>query len=719
MTIHVHDLTGCAPVPLASYLSGLGILRLVGEQADPQARGWWEHDAFRLATALDPEELTTFFLERYAPTPIIAPWNGGSGFYPGDQQDGIAAIESDDSPRLASYRDAIEAGRALVGDADQRPSDDAKTTLIARLRRALSPTACAWLDACVVLADGAKPGYPSLLGTGGNDGRFDFTNNFMQRVAYLLLDEEGRRRSPHLFEAAVRDRSTHDLLAASAGQADPTTAGGENMASTSVKARRVNPWTFVLMLEGAVVFAGAVSRRLAAGRLPKAAAPFAVHANPVGYASAAEESAGRGEQWMPLWRRPATATEVTGMIAEGRAQVGRRGVEDPVDFGRAVARLGVARGIDEFVRYGYIERNGRANLAIPLSRWQVRPAAGQRLLDEIAGWLEGLRRAGRHERAPAAFARTVRAVDSAVLLTCRRPGLPGSWQELLRALARAEERMIRTPRFTAEQRLAPLPRLSAEWARRADDGSPEFALARAVATQRIAGHRSIRCLLVPLAEGGGRPRFEVASDRIRSGPDQLPADADLVATLRHIVRRARLEAEAPSSGFPLHGRCGVDEATVGALLRGELDEARVRDLVRATAAIRTDEDAADDRPHASQTQEAPGLPAAWELIRLAAMPTAIADGLRVPTVRDDPAVTALLASGRVHDAAAAARRRLVAAGIIPHVRVAVGESHDGPRLAASLAVPLGFTDWRRLVRRSTRPVDDVAADAAADASITP
>jgi len=56
VTIHVHDLTGCAPVPLASYLSGLGILRLVGQQADPQARGWWEHDTFRLATALHPED---------------------------------------------------------------------------------------------------------------------------------------------------------------------------------------------------------------------------------------------------------------------------------------------------------------------------------------------------------------------------------------------------------------------------------------------------------------------------------------------------------------------------------------------------------------------------------------------------------------------------------------------------------------------------------------
>lgn len=36
--IHIHKLDGCAPTPLAHYLKALGILRLVAEQADPNAR---------------------------------------------------------------------------------------------------------------------------------------------------------------------------------------------------------------------------------------------------------------------------------------------------------------------------------------------------------------------------------------------------------------------------------------------------------------------------------------------------------------------------------------------------------------------------------------------------------------------------------------------------------------------------------------------------------
>jgi len=74
-------LKGCAPVPLAHYLKALGIFRLVAEQVEPSIKGYWIGDSFRLKTEMDRESLKTFFLEKYRPTPIVAPWNGGSGFY--------------------------------------------------------------------------------------------------------------------------------------------------------------------------------------------------------------------------------------------------------------------------------------------------------------------------------------------------------------------------------------------------------------------------------------------------------------------------------------------------------------------------------------------------------------------------------------------------------------------------------------------------------------
>jgi CRISPR-associated protein Csx17 len=56
-----HELAGCAPVPLAAYLKALGVLRVLGSQADPGARGAWRADTFVLTTRLDRPALLEFF----------------------------------------------------------------------------------------------------------------------------------------------------------------------------------------------------------------------------------------------------------------------------------------------------------------------------------------------------------------------------------------------------------------------------------------------------------------------------------------------------------------------------------------------------------------------------------------------------------------------------------------------------------------------------------
>ena len=43
-----------------------------------------------------------------------------------------------------------------------------------------------WMDAAMVLEDDGTPKYPALLGSGGNDGRLDFTNNFMKRLGEVF-----------------------------------------------------------------------------------------------------------------------------------------------------------------------------------------------------------------------------------------------------------------------------------------------------------------------------------------------------------------------------------------------------------------------------------------------------------------------------------------------------------------------------------------------------
>ncbi len=100
-------LEGCSTQPLASYLKALAVFRITAGQADHAAAGFWQDGAFVLETELDTEGLIDFILNRYSPTPIVSPWNGGSGFWPNDNREGMDRILRSDDPRFSGYREVI------------------------------------------------------------------------------------------------------------------------------------------------------------------------------------------------------------------------------------------------------------------------------------------------------------------------------------------------------------------------------------------------------------------------------------------------------------------------------------------------------------------------------------------------------------------------------------------------------------------------------------
>ena len=123
-------LKGCTPEPLMSYLKTLGVFRLVAEQADPDARLYWSDGVAHLTSRFDRDRLETFLLEGYRPTPITAPWNGGSGFYGGGAEP-LDAIARSTAERLVPYRETIARIRGLVPKG--KPKDDEKSALLLRL----------------------------------------------------------------------------------------------------------------------------------------------------------------------------------------------------------------------------------------------------------------------------------------------------------------------------------------------------------------------------------------------------------------------------------------------------------------------------------------------------------------------------------------------------------------------------------------------------------
>ena len=371
--LHQLELRGCAPEPLMAYLKALGIFRLVAEQKDKDARTYWQNDEFVLRSTLDRNAMVEFFLNEYQPTPIVSPWNGGSGFHPKDNSKALDTILALESPRFQLWNEVISTGKEIL--AQQGPSK--KEWVLAQCRTRFPDEALDWLDATYVLtSDGSK--FPPLLGTGGNDGRLEFSNNFMQNIV-LALNLEARRNGPTIIRnqlvAAVFNEGSPELLKRSNGFYNPGSVGGANSSVGFDGDALTNPWDYVLMFEGALLFAGATARRLSPQSSSKAVFPFTVDNSAAGYGTSADSEYGasaRAEFWAPLWDQPVNLYELDHLVSEGRAQLGRRQVSNGTNFARAVAGLGTERGVAQFQRYGFLARNGLAYLATPLGRFHVR-----------------------------------------------------------------------------------------------------------------------------------------------------------------------------------------------------------------------------------------------------------------------------------------------------------------------------------------------------------
>jgi len=677
-------LTGCAPEPLAAYLKALAILRLVAEQADPDARGAWRPEGFLLTSKLDQDGLLEFFLDRYAPTPIIAPWNGGSGFHPKDNSKALDVLAGATSPRFAGYREAIRRARdvlAQLGLRDKPDKTTKETAVLPRLRSELDDATLEWLDAAIVLT-GDGPKYPPLLGTGGNDGRLDFTNNQMQRLVQVLLceDDRERARSQLWLASAVMGSPATDLQSGAIGQFHPAAAGGANAGPGFSREALANPWDYIFMLEGALLFAAAATKRLEGTANAGMAYPFMVASTGSGYASAsATDTQGtRNELWLPIWTSPSTIRELRLLLSEGRAKVGERSARTGVDFAVALSSLGVDRGIASFIRYGFHARNGLAYFATPLGRMTVKRRKGVDLLAPLDQWLQQFRWKGMGEKSPASIRRAGRNLEESIVDLCS--GRTQGPLDVLMALGALDQALS----VSRKHEVAPIPPLSKAWLARCDDGSQEFELACSLAST------GIRERMVRVRWNKHWAWQEPDDGRTVWGGGSLVDN--LIAALR------REDVESVRSPTPTVGSHRIEPSfsALQAFLQGDTDDDKLARILQGLAIVdfRTD---APSRRH--QATDRPRMSACFPLLALAHSRLPFPD-IKLPRT---PALVARIAAGDAGAATALAVRRLRGAGLMPRVDRVVEPRWRARRVAAALMFPLGEAALARLAQRALQP----------------
>lgn len=710
---HELVLAGLRPSPLASYLAALGVLRLVAEQADEGARGWWRGDRFVLRSALDRGGLLRYFLDDYAPSPVLAPWGARSGFYGGSSErsarEALIMIEQGMDERFLSLRQAIEGTRQCLAELGINAKSDidevGQPALVEALRATLSDDAVAWLDAVYVLTTAGRA-LPPLLGTGGNEGSGSYSSQFNRAVVIALLR---RRHDPDLQSLLFADQR-------------PERGANVALLQFAPEATSVNPWHVLLCLEGALTFRSAITRRLEDSTIQgKAAFPFTADPTPAGFSSAPRQikrgtsdpgETIRAELWLPLWHQPAGLRQIEALFSEGRADLGRRRAKSGLDFARAAASLGVDRGIRAFERFVIAERRGQSNFAMSVGRQPVRFAPNALLLHDLDQWLEVFQRRAGSKDAPEGVRRAARRIEAAIFEVCRASG-PIPMQRLLVALGEAEAAMAARLPWTTDPKkesLRPVPLLRPSWIDAVDDGSSELRLAASLASTRaLYGGREhwLRENLEPVSvtrSARGRLRVDWKTD---AGRDVAFKGADLTDALNRLMaRRVLLAARTGATTFGDRGILTAPLAAVAELIEQRLDESRLHDLIRGCLLI---DWASPGRPlvRGDDGEKSPWYPGAfYSLLKLCFAGRSLGRELEIPV---QPSIHRLAAGGRGAAASAAAMRRLRGSGLLPLVSSLDAGGELARRAAAAQVFPLSeasLDSLRRQVIRSEEREQD-------------
>lgn len=694
-------ISGGSSGSLIGYLKGLGLLRVVARQADSAARACWREGTLELHSALDSAGLVEFLLERWVPAPVVSPWNGGSGFFPKDNVAAFTAVEQNDSPRLAPFRAAIAASRAALARAGltEKPEPRvAKPALLRELRATLADDGVEWLDAAIIMV-GAGIGFPPLLGSGGNDGRYDVANNYAQAVAFALSlggDERGRQNAASALQVGLW-QAPGSLRKMSLGHlwrdASPVNSPAGEADSLG------NPWDLALAVEGTLLFSAGAGRRLAAGAVPGLAAPFTLRATGAGYGSAVAGETGKAELWLPLWTAPAALGEVETLFREARAQVGRRVARTGLDAARAAGELGVARGIDSFARFSILERAGLSNLAVPAGRIQVRARPAAQALRTLDPWLGRLVGYAAGD-IPQSQRETIRWLEHTAFAAAEQ-GSADDVRDLLGALGRVEASLASADERHRPAGLGPISPRARPWLEALDWSSLEVRLAVVLASVSEPGSRALTspgrlpALRDYLHGTGSNERGRRSYGEQTVG--RVPALAPVVERLAGAHERRHQDAERAeldTLGYP--SGIGAALGDLSRLVSHEVDELALGRLIDGLVLL--------DYREAVVPRDEP-IPASVDPV-LGLLALAFHDPRAGSKVADERRAAcrpradwvARLHSGRVGTVVAEALLRLRLAEMAPipdaeDLQIALA---DGPRLAAALLARPRPGDLRRV-----------------------
>jgi len=386
-----------------------------------------------------------------------------------------------------------------------------------------------------------------------------------------------------------------------------------------------------------------------------------------------------------------------------------------VDFARAIAGLGVDRGLAGFIRYGFLRRNGGAargaHIAVALGRFEANATAeNANLLVELDAWLDRFRSACEGDNVQPRFTSALRRLDEAIFEYCRFGGA-ARFGEIVRALGQCERALAfnrDNPGVVGKSKsvVSPVPVLSEAWLAAAQEDSPEFRIALALAAMRATGEVGpLRTNLEVVSQARWGWTWAEPKDRYAT----VWAGDDLPRNLQAVLERRLMDAErAGLEGLPLESHFSASADDITAFLAGQVDDERLAEWLWGLMLI--DLGKASHKKDLRLTQAGVAnqpVPRAYALLKLLFLPSD--DALKTAggePIKPEVSILSYLRAGRLNDACQLAARRLRASGYVPMPGPMSGRGlrpadytlpqRMQARLAAALLIPVSSPE--RLVR---------------------
>lgn len=393
-------------------------------------------------------------------------------------------------------------------------------------------------------------------------------------------------------------------------------------------------------------------------------------------------------------------------------EFGGRQATTGLDVARAVASLGVDRGVIGFVRHVFVERNGLATFAVPIGVQAVEAVDFLAVLAQLDRWAAPLRRA---ISAPASLSEGLRELDNAQFAAATDNSVAAR-QRVLVAAARIDRLAQRSAGL---RELGRKTRLSArDWIPALDDGSAELALAVSLASLR-GQSKDRRSWLADLVAGDGPRAGRLAAIDHRPVVQTIAELATALAvSLPTPVRSS--EAVSIDSG-PQDGAQAVPvgQAVLCRFATGAVDERRLRTLLGALCLL--DWSGYWNPANVGQPDEPGFIPPAVAVLGPLFARRPWTNAYLGHRAVASPTWPRRIAAGQIEQVCEEALRLYRIAGLEPLLANASGiaKREDGPRILAAVTIPLTDRAVAGLLDRTVRRPASPPATAPAPPSAAP